>query len=97
MEQKFEEKILEILVGLQSDVSGLKEDVKGLKSDVSGLKNDVKELQIDMREVKSELSELSKREEQHYNMLQQSIGDAFESVKILDQKKLDKAALKKII
>lgn len=82
---------------MKSDIEGLKSEVSGMKSDIEELHDDVKVLQGDMKEVKLELNELSHREEHHYNLLQQSIGDAFESVKILDRKKLDKEALKKII
>ena len=39
-----EEKILEILGVIQSDVSGLKTDVADLKTDVADLKNDVADL-----------------------------------------------------
>lgn len=49
-----EEKILEILMQMQSDVSGLKSDVSGLKSDVSELKTKVGniETKVDALETK---------------------------------------------
>ena len=36
-----EEKILEILSAMQSDISGMKGDIAGLKEDVAGLKEDM--------------------------------------------------------
>ena len=92
-----EQKILEILVEMQADLRNLKEDVTGLKEDVTGLKADVAELKADVAELKVGLKELSDREERHYNMLQQSMGDVIEYVRALDRRKLDKEALREII
>lgn len=53
-----EEKILEILSQIQTDVSGLKQDVSNLKTDVSDLKQDVSTLKLDMTDVKQELTDV---------------------------------------
>ena len=53
-----EERILEILLGIQHDMSGLKEDVSGLKQDVSTLKEDVSGLKQDVSTLKEDVSGL---------------------------------------
>ena len=53
-----EEKILEILGVIQSDVSGLKTDVADLKTDVAGLKNDVADLKTDVAGLKTDVADL---------------------------------------
>ena len=53
-----EEKILEILGVIQSDVSGLKTDVADLKTDVAGLKNDVADLKTDVADLKTDVAGL---------------------------------------
>ena len=53
-----EEKILEILGVIQSDVSGLKTDVADLKTDVAGLKNDVADLKTDVAGLKNDVAGL---------------------------------------
>ena len=53
-----EEKILEILGVIQSDVSGLKTDVADLKTDVAGLKNDVADLKTDVADLKNDVAGL---------------------------------------
>ena len=53
-----EEKILEILGNIQTDISGLKSDVSGLKTDVSGLKTDVSGLKTDVSGLKTDVADL---------------------------------------
>ena len=63
-----EEKILNILMSMQKDISELKGDVKGLKEDVSGLKGDVKELKEGQRIMKLNLATiLEKQNEMNEN------------------------------
>ena len=67
-----EEKILEILLKIQEDVSGLKEDVAELKIDVANLKEGFKRLEarqyVDSHNITKILEqqiELSKKLEEH--------------------------------
>ena len=53
-----EEKILEILGVIQSDVSGLKTDVADLKTDVADLKTDVADLKTDVADLKTDVADL---------------------------------------
>ena len=53
-----EEKILEILGVIQSDVSGLKTDVADLKTDVADLKTDVADLKTDVADLKTDVAGL---------------------------------------
>ena len=53
-----EEKILEILGVIQSDVSGLKTDVANLKTDVADLKTDVADLKTDVAGLKNDVADL---------------------------------------
>ncbi len=53
-----EEKILEILGVIQSDVSGLKTDVADLKTDVADLKTDVADLKTDVAGLKNDVADL---------------------------------------
>jgi len=46
-----EEKMLQILTQMQTDIKDLKSDVKDLKSDVKNLKSDIKDLKSDMKKV----------------------------------------------
>lgn len=73
-----DEKILEILMQMQSDisdlktgqakleqdVSGLKTDVADLKSDVSGLKNDVADLKTGQAKLEQDVADLKAGQEQ---------------------------------
>ena len=43
-----EEKILEILAGLQSDMSGVKTDIAGIKTNVVGLQTGMAEIRMDI-------------------------------------------------
>ena len=56
-----EEKILEILGVIQSDVSGLKTDVADLKTDVADLKTDVADLKTDVADLKTDVADLKTR------------------------------------
>ena len=60
-----EEKILEILSAMQSDISGMKGDIAGLKEDVAGLKEDVAGLKEDMARVNKILEEHTEILEDH--------------------------------
>ena len=53
-----EEKILEILGVIQSDVSGLKTDVADLKTDVADLKTDVAGLKNDVADLKTRVTKI---------------------------------------
>lgn len=53
-----EEKILELLAELKTDVAGLKTDVAGLKTDVAGIKTDVAELQTDVAGLQTDVTGL---------------------------------------
>ena len=82
---------------MRSEMKDMRSDIEVLKEDMVNVKADIVLLKSEVYDIRVELRELSEREERHYYMLQNSIGDAFESIKILDRKKLDKEALKKII
>jgi len=62
-----EEKILEMLTEMKSDISGLKSDVSGLKSDVS-------ELKAVQAEQGKKLDEIDKRSERTAVLLEGEIG-----------------------
>jgi hypothetical protein len=47
--------VIEILRGIQADMSGLKADMAGLKHDMSGIKADIAGLKSDVIGVKAEL------------------------------------------
>lgn len=47
-----EDKILELLLGMQKDIVGLKQDVGGLKQDMGGLKQDLSDLKQDVSGLK---------------------------------------------
>lgn len=53
-----EEKILEILGVMQSDMADMKEDIKGLHAEMREVKDDLKGLHAEMREVKDDLKGL---------------------------------------
>ena len=53
-----EEKILEMLAAMQSDINSIKKDVSLLKEDVSELKEDVSLLKEDVSLLKEEVEEL---------------------------------------
>ncbi len=53
-----EEKILDILINMQKDMSKLKEDVSGLKEDVSMLKEKVNALEENSRIMKNNIAKI---------------------------------------
>ncbi len=59
-----EERILQLLEVMQSDISGLKTDVAGLKTDVAGLKTDVAGMKADIAELKASQEELKASQEE---------------------------------
>ncbi len=68
MNQSNEERILNMLAGMQTDIHDLKTDVhdlttdvQGLKTDVQGLKTDVGTLKTDVQDLKSDVLKINVR------------------------------------
>lgn len=57
-----EEKILELLMGMQKNFVELKLDVMGLKQDVTGLKEDVSGLKVGQQRLEAKVDELNKNQ-----------------------------------
>lgn len=56
-----EDKILNILLDMQSDIKELKTDVNGLKTDVKGLKSDVVDLKAKVTNIEGQLGEFKEQ------------------------------------
>jgi len=70
-----DDKILQLLTQIQSDISELKSDVAGLKQDVAGLKQDVAGLKQDVAGLKQDVAEIKKVQAVHTQYLK-DIGQA---------------------
>ena len=49
-----EEKILEMLASIQTDMNGMKADMNGMQTDMNGMKADIGELKADVSNLKTE-------------------------------------------
>ena len=52
-----EEKILQLLGAMQTDISGMKTDISGMKTDISGMKTDISGMKTDMSILKETQAE----------------------------------------
>ena len=57
-----EEKILNVLISMQSDICDMKSDISNMKSDIKEMKQDIKQL----NERVDRLEEADKKHNQHY-------------------------------
>lgn len=53
-----EKQILELLIGLDSEVKGLKSEIGSLKSEMTGMKSEIGSMKSEMTSVKSEIGSL---------------------------------------
>lgn len=68
-----EEKILNVLVSMQSDFYDMKNDINDIKKDVSGMKveinemkQDIKQLNVRMDRLETKVDEIDKKHESNY-------------------------------
>lgn len=52
-----EEKILQLLGAMQTDISGMKTDINGMQTDISGMKTDIRGMKTDISILKETQAE----------------------------------------
>ena len=99
-----DEKVLDVLSEIQSELQKLESDLGEMRSQLDRIKDgqerierDVVLLKTEGKDIKDELVGFSERVEGYYQTLRSRVGDVLESVQVLDRRKLDKDALKKLI
>ena len=53
-----EEKILEMLVSMQSDIKEIHSDIEGMQSEITGMQSEIKGLQSEVKGLQSEVKEI---------------------------------------
>ena len=64
-----EEKILQLLGAMQTDISGMKTDINGMQTDISGMKTDMSGMQTDINGMKTDICILKETQAEHTTAL----------------------------
>lgn len=60
-----EEKILNVLISVQSDICDMKSDIRNMKSDICNMKSDIKEMKQDIKQLNKRVDRLEEADKQH--------------------------------
>ena len=52
-----EEKILEMLTGMQAEIKEMKGEIKGMKGEIKGMQAEIKEVKGEIKEIRTEMEE----------------------------------------
>lgn len=86
-----EEKILNVLISMQSDICNMKSDICNMKSDICDMKSDIKEMKQDIKQLKERVDVL----EEKVDMIDQKHDKNY--IELRNQRQIDSNNIAKIL